>query len=203
MELENGSLIIGYWDEAPVKLNWTILLSVLIFGRFQFVPVFWIAFFLLIFIHEAGHVLVIRHYNLWVAEIVIHGLGGYCRWGGEISETKRALIAWGGVFAQSILLAVAYGAFLFFGPPQSAHVAQLYHAFIHSNIFIILFNLIPIEPLDGARAWKIITPIRDSVSSKFRDLKYKRQDRIVQQQITDILKTEIDDEFPHDQGKSN
>ncbi len=192
MDFEKGSLMIGCWQEAPVKLNWTILLSAFLFGRFEFVPFFWFAFFVLVFIHEAGHVFIIRAYQLWVDEIVIHGLGGYCRWAGEVSETKRALIAWGGVFAQIVVLIVALITAWLFGPARSFFQAQIYHAFIDANIFMIVFNLIPIEPLDGAKAWKIVDPLRDFISSKSKERKYKKQDRIVQRQLDEIMTIKVD-----------
>ncbi len=175
MEIENGSLIIGHWHETPIRINWTILLTPIFFGRFEFLPFFWIAFFALVFIHEAGHVFIIRIYNLWIDEIVIHGLGGYCRWVGDVSEIKRALIAWGGVIAQLLLLFAALLAIFIFGPPKSSYSSQIFHVFIQTNMWMVFFNLIPIEPLDGAKAWRIIDPIRGFISSKFTEMKHQRQ----------------------------
>lgn len=166
MEFQKGYLIVGHWRDAPVKLNWTIFLTPIFFGRFEFVPFFWISFFILVFIHEAGHVFIIQSYRLWTEEIVIHGLGGYCRWIGDASEVKQSVIAWGGIIAQLIVLAIAWIITLIFGPPKSLFMTQIHHAFIHTNYFLILFNLIPVEPLDGAHAWKIIRPLRETISEK-------------------------------------
>ena len=188
MKIENGSLIIGHWKGAQIKLNWTIPLTAVFFGRFEFVPMFWIAFFVLVFIHEAGHAFVIRSYQLWIKEIVIHGFGGYVRWFGEVDEMKRALIAWGGIFAQLIVLILALIATFVFGPVKSSFQAQIYRVFIHTNIIMIVFNLLPMKPLDGVKAWKIITPFCDFISSKSADLKRQRQDRIVQKQLEEMMK---------------
>ncbi len=198
MGFDKGSLIIGHWREAPIKIHWTVLLCAFLFGKFKFLPVYWVAFFFLVFIHEAGHVLIIRHYNLWTEEIVIHGLGGYCQWVGDAEDFQIYVIAWGGIFSQFIVLILAYLSIYILGPPGSSVSYQIYQAFILTNIWMMLFNLVPVEPLDGSKAWKIIDPLRKKLQGKLqvmcRKTKQKRQDKTVQKQLHKIMEVSIDED---------
>lgn len=187
MYTEKGNLIIGHWQYVPIKLHWTILLSAFLFGRFEFVPIFWIAFFVLLFIHEAGHAMMIKFYRLWVDEIVIHGLGGYCLWAGEVEEIKKSLIALGGVFSQLIILIIALISTSIFGPAKNSIQSQIYHAFIPTNMLILVLNFVPIEPFDGAQAWKIFIPVRDFIFSKLTPLKHTHQFKSIQNQFNKII----------------
>jgi len=187
MEFDNGSLIVGRWDGAPIKIHWSVLLCAFFFGRFQFLPIYWTCFFIVVLIHEAGHVLVIRRFKLWVDEIVIHGIGGYCRWGGNAGEIPRALIAWGGVLAQLALLIVAYSTFSIIGAFHSVVTQQIYRAFVISNIWMICFNLLPIEPLDGVRAWKLLGLLRDDFNIYMSERKRKKQNETLKRQLEAIM----------------
>jgi len=203
MKFEKGSLIIANWQEAPVKIHWTVIISALFFSRFQFLPVFWVSFFGLVFIHEAGHAMIVRYYRLWVEEILIHGLGGYCRYEGETSEIQLAIIAWGGVFAQFIVLIIATITFYIWGYPVSSISYQIHHVFIETNIFIIILNLIPIKPLDGSKAWKIIRPLTEIIQSYFTSIKYRRQDKKVQRELQRIMNVDADTKTSNNQKLEN
>ncbi len=76
-------------------------------------------------------------------------------------------LAWGGVIAQAVLLVVTLGVVAITGRPGSPFAAELVGAFIGPNLSAILFNLLPIPPLDGAEAWKIL-PILGSRLRKRR-----------------------------------
>ncbi|HXU05665.1 MAG TPA: hypothetical protein VN903_32135 [Polyangia bacterium] len=153
--MQGGYLTLGRWRGAPVRAHWTLPIGAFVFGQGRFVPGFWLGFFLLVFVHELGHALLVRRYRQRVVSIDIHALGGMCRWSGDPTAVDRAGIAWGGVLGQAVALAVAYVALAVAGPPESALVAQLADAFITTNIWLIAINLIPVPPLDGAEAWKL------------------------------------------------
>ncbi|HEY6079703.1 MAG TPA: hypothetical protein VIW29_12900 [Polyangiaceae bacterium] len=151
----------GYWTiahlrGAPIRLHWTLPLGALAMSRFAFVPAFWLGFALLIAIHELGHALCVLRFGLGLTEIAIHGAGGYCRHQRSGSPLQEAIVAWGGVLAQLALLLACVLALQLLGAPTSRHVAQLVHVFTTTNLLIIGFNLLPIEPLDGAKAWPLI-----------------------------------------------
>lgn len=198
MKFRKGSLTLSSWQGIPIRINWTVILGALFFSRFQFLPIFWVAFFGLVLIHEAGHTIILKHYRLWVDEIVIHGFGGYCRWNGEVTAVQRALIAWGGVIAQLFAFAIAAVVFYFVDYSSSPMTYQLYHVFIRTNILIIIFNLIPIEPLDGAKAWKIIDPLWEKIKDTIKDIKYKRQDKKVRKELQRIMNIEVEPDAMND-----
>jgi Zn-dependent protease len=65
----------------------------------------------------------------------------------------RAVIAWGGPFAQLVLLVGAMAWVAAFGFPRDATAWAVVSALLGSNLWLLLVNLIPIAPLDGAEAW--------------------------------------------------
>jgi Zn-dependent protease len=154
--VRGGYLTLGRWRGAPVRLHWTLPVAALVFGQGRIVPGFWLGFFLLVFIHELGHAFLVKRLRHQVVSIDVHALGGVCRWSGDPTAIDRARIAWGGVLAQAVAYAVARAALALAGPPETILVAQLAAAFTTTNLWLIAINLIPVPPLDGAEAWKLL-----------------------------------------------
>ncbi|MCC6554940.1 MAG: hypothetical protein IT372_18355 [Polyangiaceae bacterium] len=154
--LGGGYLSIGRWRGAPVRLHWTLPLGALVFGQLELVPAYWLAFAILIFVHELGHAVVVDRCRQRVVSIDIHGFGGACRWAGSVTPMQRALIAWGGVLGQLALLLGTRAAVLAFGEPTTAFQHHVAHAFVMTNVILMALNLLPIPPLDGVEAWRIV-----------------------------------------------
>ncbi len=154
--MTRGFWTIAHFRGAPIRLHWTLPLGALVMSNFRFVPAFWLGFTLLILIHELGHALLVLRFGLGLSEIVVHGAGGYCRHEHHGSPLQQALVAWGGVLAQLAALVVCQLALLVLGPPTSMQLAILVHVFTTANLWIIGFNLLPVEPLDGAKAWRLV-----------------------------------------------
>jgi Zn-dependent protease len=158
-------------------VHWTLPVAAFIFGHARIVPGFWLGFFLLVLIHEFGHAILVRRHRYEVVSIDVHGLGGVCRWRGEPSDLHRAQIAWGGVLAQAAALIVAIGVLLLAGEPHSRFTADLANAFTRANLWLIGLNLIPVPPLDGAEAWKLLPLLRARRRERQRRLRAKAQMR--------------------------
>ena len=162
--MSHGWWTLGKVRGAPIRVHWTLLLGALIWSRvwsdfwsrLPSLPAYWLAFALLILIHELGHALLVVRYGLGLSEIAVHGAGGYCRHEQSGSRFQEAMVAWGGVLAQLTLYAVVQLALLVFGPPTSTHVANVVYVFTDINLWIAALNLIPFEPLDGAKAWPLV-----------------------------------------------
>jgi hypothetical protein len=92
--------------------------------------------------------------------IELNGLGGVCRWQGDVSRRDRALIAWGGVFAQALVFIGTQVAMRLTGVPVELGPRDIVQTFTVTNVVLILINLIPIPPLDGAEAWKVLRFLR-------------------------------------------
>lgn len=153
--MDRGFWTIGSWHGAPIRLHWSVILGVLFFGGLRFAPAFWLGFVLLILVHEFGHALLVRSFRLPVLEIAVHGFGGYCRHAPTQTRMQESVIAWGGVLGQAAAFAVTQLLVLVLGPPTTAFWFQLYGVFTTTNLLMMLINLIPIEPLDGAKAWPL------------------------------------------------
>lgn len=151
-----GSLVVGRFRGAPIRIHWTTPLGVLFFSGLNFAPGAWLAFVLVILVHELGHAVAVAACRQRTVAIDVHGFGGLCWWEGDATPLQRAIIAWGGVIAQAVLGIATLLVLAISGQPESVFAAQLLGAFLAPNFWMIVLNLLPMPPLDGAEAWKIV-----------------------------------------------
>src|SRR4051812_43653708 len=111
MKWDGGYLMIGRFRGAPIRIHWSTPLGALVFGGFSFDPPRLAGavagFVSVVLVHELGHAALVRAYGLQVDSISIHVAGGECRWSGHSTPRQAAVIAWGGVLAQAVLLVAA------------------------------------------------------------------------------------------------
>jgi Peptidase M50B-like len=155
LAFEKGYLRVGEIRGAPICLHWSIPVAALVLGRFRFAPWYWAAFVAIVLVHELGHAVMVWTARAEVIAIEAHGAGGLCHWQGEVTRIWSALIAWGGVLAQAVLLGATYAVLAITGPPASVAGAELADAFTGSNLWLIAINLIPIPGFDGSAAWPL------------------------------------------------
>ncbi len=160
MTFQGGYLNLGRLGGAPVRVHWSAPVGAVFFGQFQFVPGFWLAFVGLILAHEVGHALMVIRSGARVRGIDVMGLGGECRFDGNVTPIQRALIAWGGVLAQLVVMVVAWALLLVFGSPESLFLADVAQACTFYNLTLMALNLLPFGPLDGREAWKLLPLLR-------------------------------------------
>ena len=119
--------------------EWTYVFFFLAFcmGLFQRVLIL----FIILFIHELGHLFFIKICGYSLVELVIYPFGGICKVSHRINDSilKDLLISLGGIFAQLVLE--------FFLFRSSFYSKDL---FLFYNQIILCFNLLPIIPLDGS-----------------------------------------------------
>lgn len=156
--LERGYLTLARFRGAPIRLHWSLALGVLFVSGLHFDPGGWLGYVLVILLHELGHAALAKRYRMQVLEVMLHGMGGHCRYAGLPSPWERSVIASGGILAQLVVLAVALplSYFLVEGPMT----AGLFHALVRTNVLLMVVNLIPIAPLDGAEIAKIPALLR-------------------------------------------
>jgi Zn-dependent protease len=157
---QSGYWLLARWRGAPIKLHWSIVLGLLVFGGLRWSPGFFVAYPCLVLVHELGHAALVRRCGHRVVSIEVTGLGGACHWSGNASAFEESLIAWGGVLAQLVV----FGATLLWlsaVPPSSSFGWQMAATFTHTNLWLVAINLLPIPPLDGARAWGIFRAFRE------------------------------------------
>lgn len=155
MYLSSGYFTIGRLFGMPVRIHWTTPIGAAALSGFAFVPGAWIGFLLLVLAHEMGHALLIRAFGGHVLALQLHGIGGECVWDGYSTSRQRSIIAWGGVLGQlAVLLTTPLWASLL-APGQHPFLAQLVSMFTGTNVAMMVLNLLPIPPLDGAEAWRL------------------------------------------------
>jgi hypothetical protein len=155
-----GSWTIARPYGVPIRIHWSVPVCALLAGGIHVAPGAWLAYLLLVVIHEAGHAYVVRRAGARALALDVLGFGGLCWWDGHVTPIQRACIAWGGIWAQTIVLAVTGIAVLLFGMPGHWFAEQMVKTFLVSNLWLIGLNLLPIPPLDGKEAWTLFPLLR-------------------------------------------
>ena len=110
----------------------------------------------LLLLHECGHMIAARSRHTPVISIELYPIFGFCRFEVPWSRFDHCVIAWGGVAAQ---LAVAVPIMLWvsaFGYSRFAPVNAVLAILGGYSLVIAVFNLLPVRPLDGSMAWRIV-----------------------------------------------
>ena len=160
MNLRGGYLRLGSVRGAPIRVHWSTPLGLIVLSGFAFAPGAWLMLALLVLVHELGHATISWKLGYSVERIDINAFGGSCECSGDLTRYEAALIAWGGVLAQAMVLVLAVALSWAGMAPPFAHVL------IASNAWLIAVNLLPIPGLDGALAWHL--PIAWAAERGFR-----------------------------------
>ena len=129
----------------PISLDiTTVILYFLMFLTVDFKRV--ILTFIIIIIHETGHLIFLKTFKVLVTKLTIYPFGGLIKTDKLInfSPLKELLISIGGIINQLIL-------YIFFFNLYKYNLINTYtyNLFLSINTSLILFNIIPIYPLDG------------------------------------------------------
>jgi len=110
-------------------------------------------FFVIVIIHELGHVFVARSFGWKVTEIEFLPFGGVAKvdWNFKGWPREEKLVAIAGPINNFIMIAIAFILFRF-GIIERDFVVF----FIKANLIIASFNLLPALPLDGGRIYRAI-----------------------------------------------
>jgi hypothetical protein len=171
----------GYWTigrvrGAPVRVHWSAPFGAIAFTGFSLNPGLWAGFFLLVILHELGHAAIVRRLGYEVVAVRVHAFGGDCQWAGDPTRAEDAAVAWGGVLAQGVLWVAATVAVLVVGEPTSPILRALAITATSTNLRMIVFNLLPIPPLDGHRAWPLL-PMLWEARQEQREYQRRRVER--------------------------
>ena len=130
-------------------LSYFIFLSFLLTGYIKNI----LLIFLIIVVHEMGHLFFISCYHYKVVKVEIFPFGGVTTTDKLLNTpiNQDILIYLGGVFFQLIL----YGIFLFL-ERKGFILEHTFHLFFSYNTSILLFNLLPIKPLDGGEIMELL-----------------------------------------------
>ena len=162
---------------GPLRLHWSLLLGLALFCAPQPRALLALGYVAVLLAHLLAHALAVAGTPLRVEGVMLHALGGELLGSGDVSPVRRSLIALCGVVGQAALLVLA----LYIALP-----AELSEAFIRRNGVMLLLNLIPVKPLDGALAWKLPQRLRSARRLRFRGA--MRSSRAVQKDVSDLLR---------------
>ena len=139
----------------PVRLHWSFLAGMLVFGGLRFAPGIWLGYFILIAAHELGHGFLAQRFGCRIRSLDVHGFGGLCSYSGRPTELQGSVIAWGGVLAQLLIFLGTQLLLRSLGPPTTGFWIDAAYVFTRVNLLIAALNLIPLSGFDGARAWRL------------------------------------------------
>ena len=184
-----GYFTIARWRGIPIKIHWSAPIGAFLWtgGSPSLARIG--AWILMIVLHELGHAVLVKHARAHVIHVTIHAFGGECMWQGDVTPIQRAMIAFGGVWAQGLL---ALGAFAFFmvSPPDTQLALDLYEMFTRYNLYNAAFNLVPVPPLDGSQAWKLFPLLwkRARVGTLDRRKRWNRRKlKVIEGELKDLL----------------
>jgi membrane-associated protease RseP (regulator of RpoE activity) len=120
--------------------------------------------------HELGHAFVARKCRLPVYSLQLYAIHGLCSYGAPRREGSDVAVAWGGVAAQAVLFIFALllaKAFSFTGGIPHL-LAPAFDVWVPINMLVAFCNLLPIPPLDGAKAWRFIPLTFSNAMARFK-----------------------------------
>jgi len=114
--------------------------------------------FFCIVLHEFGHIGMARKLGFQTGDVVLTPLGGLAQINAtDESARDEILIAAAGPAVNLVIIAAALGLSavlpLFLGAASAPILTGLY-AIILVNTILVVFNLIPLFPMDGGRIWR-------------------------------------------------
>lgn len=156
---------------VKVYAHWSVLLlgAIILIGAVEepllsFMVL--VSYYGVILIHECGHMVAAQSRKCPVWSIELYPIWGITRFDEPYSRHDYCVIAWGGVVAQAIIAIplIAWVEIFGYTPYQSANAALAILGFF--SISMALFNLLPLRPLDGAIAWRLLPALFKSSSTR-------------------------------------
>lgn len=149
----------GPWG-VPIQIGgslFLLLLLILNFGGPTWTLSYQLAFAAIligsIFLHELGHAWGCLIQGVPVRRIMIYGGGGFCERSRSATRYEQELIVAMGPIVNLVLWAVAGLTVNLFTDP---HVVWFLMTIAWVNGFLALFNLIPVQPLDGGKLFELV-----------------------------------------------
>lgn len=106
--------------------------------------------YLIVITHELGHITMALIFKYNINKINIYPFGGYTIFDGDINKNSFAefMVFFGGILFQ-LILSIVFRIYI-------DNSTYLYRTFNMYNTNILLFNLLPIIPLDGSKILNIL-----------------------------------------------
>lgn len=152
-----GRFYLGHIGKVPIYAAFDAIFLVIFVFLFvgagmsmdQIILVF-IALVLTILLHELGHALVAMAVGMTGVSITITGLGGLCSYSGERHPKQELIISFAGP-ATNLMLAWGASLIHYHAGLTDPTLALLVYLFMIFNLWLGIFNSLPIFPLDGGQ----------------------------------------------------
>ena len=146
---------------VPVYVHWSVLvIATLILFNVIHHPISSLlglaAYLGVLLIHESGHLIAAQRMRCSVIEIKLYPIFGITKFETPWSRFDHCVIAWGGVIAQAVVAIPVVIWVTFVGYTRFEAINAVLAILGFFSLGVAAFNLLPIEPLDGASAWAII-----------------------------------------------
>ena len=128
--------------------------------------VFLLALFTCVLLHEFGHILMARRYGVRTPDVILLPIGGLARLERMPEEPRQELLIAAAGPAVTLAIALAlFGVLRITGAPlDSAQLGPgqdgLAQQILWLNVALLLFNLLPIFPMDGGRMLRALLAMR-------------------------------------------
>lgn len=121
--------------------------------------------FLIILIHELGHIFFLNYFHVEIEKVEIYPFGGLTTTNRYINFPirKEIIIYFGGVFFQILLFFLFFILYL-----KNIITENTFFLFKTYNTSILLFNLLPIKPLDGGEIFLLFLQKKCSYSKSLQ-----------------------------------
>lgn len=174
-----GSFKLGNISGIGIFIHWTfwLLIVYIVFSNYRaghtaqqivWSVIFILSIFFTVFLHELGHALAAKRYNIKTKDIILLPIGGLARLESIPEKPKEELIVAFAGPAVNILLAFVTSLFITI-PDAKDLTIQLASGVNHSNFFLnffivniwlAIFNLIPAFPMDGGRVLRALLSMK-------------------------------------------
>jgi len=176
------SFLLGQYRGIPVKVHWTfglMVMAILFIGIRNGNNLLEIGIFLLlilslfacVILHEFGHALVAKKYNVATRDIIISPIGGVARL--ERIPTKPMDELWIAIAGPLVNVVLAFICLITLYAISSTpfHIinnedislntpTEFLQTIFYINIILFLFNLLPAFPMDGGRVIRALLSLR-------------------------------------------
>jgi len=174
-----GSFKLGSISGIGIFIHWTFtfLIAYIIYsnyrdgqsaGKIMWAVLFVLSIFVTVFLHELGHALAAKKFNIKTKDITLLPIGGLARLESIPEKPKEELLVAIAGPAVNIFLALITGFFITIPGVKDLDVqlsdgisgSNFLLSFFIVNIWLALFNLIPAFPMDGGRVLRALLAMK-------------------------------------------
>jgi len=145
------NLPLGKWFGITVALHWSwmLLFSFIAFSNPN-VGLFFGLIFFIVLLHEFGHCLAGKYYNLFVRSVTLYPFGGVALMEMPTKPQQELVVSLAGPAVNVLLIPILWGIEMVY--TKSDIASKIFEA----NLVLLAFNMLPSFPMDGGRVFRAL-----------------------------------------------